>query len=114
MNPYGAALEWPETNAHRPARKAGALVVLDDGAPLLYLERGAHTLVTFDGVGPEALGRALSAVGAAVDAGRLPPVSIDRIDTRSALEAGPLREALEAAGFVQHPRGYRRRRTVRG
>ncbi|WP_051245544.1 DEAD/DEAH box helicase [Propionibacterium acidifaciens] len=114
VNPYGAALEWPETNAHRPARKAGALVVLDDGAPLLYLERGAHTLVTFDGVGPEALGRALSAVGAAVDAGRLPPVSIDRIDTRSALEAGPLREALEAAGFVQHPRGYRRRRTVRG
>ena len=34
-NPFGAALPWPEREAsggHRPGRKAGALVVLVDGA----------------------------------------------------------------------------------
>ncbi|MBE6477052.1 MAG: DEAD/DEAH box helicase [Propionibacteriaceae bacterium] len=112
-NPYGAGLEWPETNAHRPSRKAGALVVLDDGAPVIYLERGAHTLVTFAGAEPEATGRALSLVGDLVDAGRLVPVAIDRIDGRSALEAAGLRGALESAGFVMSPRGYRRRRVAR-
>ncbi|RLP12923.1 DEAD/DEAH box helicase [Propionibacterium australiense] len=113
-NPYGAGLEWPGTNAHRPSRKAGALVVLDDGAPVVYLERGVHTLVTFDGTGPEAIGRALSLVGELVDAGRLAQVTIDRIDGRGALEAGELRGALESAGFVMTPRGYRRRRSAPG
>ncbi|MGN6251926.1 MAG: ATP-dependent helicase, partial [Marmoricola sp.] len=46
-NPYGAALAWPERTAeatgHRPGRKAGALVVLVDGALALYVERGGKT-----------------------------------------------------------------------
>ena len=56
-NPYGAALSWPAipsfahegegTVKHRPARKAGACVVLVDGAPVLYVERGAKTLLAF-------------------------------------------------------------------
>src|SRR5687768_11438436 len=48
--PYGAALPWPATVAadaagepkHRPGRKAGALVVLVDGGPALYVERGGR------------------------------------------------------------------------
>src|SRR5204863_1799263 len=43
--PYGAALPWPATVGeakHRPGRKAGALVVLADGAPALYVERGGR------------------------------------------------------------------------
>ena len=56
-NPYGAALPWPVTAAassdaaagrgHQPARKAGALVVLVDGACVLYVERGGRTLLSF-------------------------------------------------------------------
>ncbi len=53
-NPYGAALPWPqaargedESAGHRPGRKAGALVVLVDGALVLYVERGGRTLLTW-------------------------------------------------------------------
>src|SRR5690606_41189225 len=47
-NPYGAALPWPKTDGtHRPGRKAGALVVLVDGALTLYVERGGKSTLTF-------------------------------------------------------------------
>ena len=58
-NPYGAALPWPDRpekadgdspdarSGHRPGRKAGALVVLVDGALTLYVERGGKTLLTW-------------------------------------------------------------------
>ena len=48
--PYGAALAWPATigdTKHRPGRKAGALVVLVEGAPVLYVERGGRSLLSF-------------------------------------------------------------------
>ncbi|MDT9156127.1 hypothetical protein, partial [Escherichia coli] len=47
-NPYGAALGWPaQDGGHRPGRKAGALVVLVDGALVLYLERGGRSALVF-------------------------------------------------------------------
>ena len=53
-NPYGAALDWPASDwsggpgaPHRPARGAGCHVVLMGGRPVLYVERGGHTLLTF-------------------------------------------------------------------
>ncbi|MEP6651298.1 MAG: hypothetical protein ABJA74_15520, partial [Lapillicoccus sp.] len=52
-NPFGAALSWPEratdvaSAGHRPGRKAGALVVIVDGSPVVYVERGGRTLLTF-------------------------------------------------------------------
>ncbi|MDY7527194.1 MULTISPECIES: DEAD/DEAH box helicase [unclassified Cryobacterium] len=66
-NPYGAVLPWPALPAgttHRAARKAGAIVVLVDGALALYVERGGKTVLAFDG----------SQVGGAddVDAGAVP------------------------------------------
>jgi ATP-dependent Lhr-like helicase len=45
--PYGAALPWPES-AGRPARVAGAYVVLAAGEPAAFLERGARSLLTFE------------------------------------------------------------------
>lgn len=48
--PYGAALDWPAAvggTKHRPARKAGALAVLVDGVPGLYVERGGKSLLSF-------------------------------------------------------------------
>src|SRR5699024_8235778 len=46
-NPYGATLDWPATEGHRPGRTAGAYVVLVNGGLLLYLERGGKTLLQF-------------------------------------------------------------------
>src|SRR5262249_53121928 len=37
--PYGAALKWPDT-PRRPARQAGAYVVLAGAEPVLFVERG--------------------------------------------------------------------------
>ena len=46
--PYGAALPWPkrEGSTSRPARVAGAHVVLVADEPVLYVERGGRSLVT--------------------------------------------------------------------
>ena len=63
--PYGAAVPWPrrEGAARSPSRVFGGQVVLVDGAPVLYLERGGRSLLTFPaGDGPDALKRGLSAL----------------------------------------------------
>src|SRR2546429_3700782 len=46
--PYGGALPWPkrEGQERRPARVAGAYVVLVEDEPVLYVERGGRGLVT--------------------------------------------------------------------
>ncbi|MDK9592189.1 DEAD/DEAH box helicase [Propionibacterium freudenreichii] len=113
VNPYGAALEWPATNGHRPARKAGALVVLDDAKPVCYVERGARTLLTFTSTDRPRLAEALRAIGAAVDAGQIGRLTIDKIDGSPALQAD-IGDELNAAGFVMVPRGYTRRRRTPG
>ena len=71
--PYGAALAWPD-GPGRPARQAGAFVVLVDGALAAFLERGARSLLTF-GVDAGDVGRR---AGLAHE-GRAPPQ--DRADT---------------------------------
>ena len=110
-NPYGAALPWPPREAgHRPGRKAGALVVLVDGALALYLERGGKSLLTMTD-DPASLTAALSALTDLVTSGRLAQLVVAKADGVSVLsaEAAPIREALEAAGFVASPRGLRLR-----
>ncbi len=110
-NPYGAALPWPERadtdSKHRPSRKAGALVVLVDGACVLYVERGGKTLLSFD----EDDGRvapAADALALAVRDGALGRLTVTKADGESALTS-PLGLALEAAGFHPTPRGLRLR-----
>ena len=46
--PFGASLPWPkrEGGERRPARVAGAYVVLVDQQPVLYVERGGRGLLT--------------------------------------------------------------------
>ena len=55
-NPYGAALPWPDRPGGRPSRAAGAYVVLVDGEPAAYLERGGRSLVTFPAAEPSGSG----------------------------------------------------------
>ncbi|WP_441250023.1 ATP-dependent helicase [Kitasatospora sp. McL0602] len=109
-NAYGAALPWPELPtagegpAHRPGRKAGALVVLADGAPALYVERGGKSLLAWS-----EHPAAVEALAGAVRAGALgSSVTVERTNGVPALTS-PLGQALEAAGFHPTPRGLRLR-----
>jgi ATP-dependent Lhr-like helicase len=111
-NPYGAALPWPDrpedvASGHKPGRKAGALVVLVDGALVLYVERGGKSLLTWpsdDGV----LQPAVDALALAVREGALGKLTVERADGASVLTS-PLGQALAAAGFHATPRGLRLR-----
>ena len=93
--PYGAALPWPATPG-RPSRAAGAFVVLVDGAPAAFLERGAKTLVTFPGANPTIWADALASL--AKD-GRLRTIELRQIDGVPAREY-PSVDALYGAGFL--------------
>jgi ATP-dependent Lhr-like helicase len=109
-NPYGAALPWPETTGHRPGRKAGAIVVLVDGVLTLYVERGGRTLLTWTDE-PDLLTPAAASLGDAVRRGSLGRLTVEKADGEQLLGAGstPLRQALQAAGFVATPKGLRLR-----
>ena len=106
-NPYGAALAWPTRDGHRPGRKAGALVVLADGALVAYLERGARTLLTWstDPVVLAAAAHGLAAV--APRTGRLTVARIDGADVPGPGMDTPAATALCDAGFRLTPRGLR-------
>jgi ATP-dependent Lhr-like helicase len=114
-NPYGAALPWPseageDRSAHRPGRKAGALVVLVDGALTLYVERGGRTLLTWS-EDPDLLRPAVETLSTAVRRGSLGRLTVEKADGAQLLRSGstPLREALQDAGFVVTPKGLRLR-----
>jgi ATP-dependent Lhr-like helicase len=113
-NPFGAALSWPDravdvANAgHRPGRKAGALVVIVDGALVVYVERGGRTLITFSD-DPARVQPAVDALALAVHEGALGKLTVERADGEHIL-GSPLATALEAAGFHATPRGLRLRR----
>ncbi len=112
-NPFGAALPWPEretSGGHRPGRKAGALVVLVDGALTLYVERGGRTLLTWSD-DAALLGPAAQSLSEAGRRGALGRMTVEKADGEQILGGGstPLREALDAAGFVSTPRGLRLR-----
>lgn len=122
-NPYGAALAWPlpsaadgsaagATGLHRPGRKAGAVVVLVDGALVLYVERGGRTVLTFT-QDPALLDAAATRLADAVRTGNLGRLTLHRADGAALLEAealrSPLGRALSAAGFAPTPRGLRLR-----
>ncbi|MBV2151692.1 DEAD/DEAH box helicase [Kitasatospora sp. SUK 42] len=115
-NAYGAALPWPEppttpgakeSRAHRPGRKAGALVVLVDGELALYVERGGKSLLAWP---EDAATRALAAgaLAEAVRAGALGSVTVERANGEPAL-GSELGRTLEEAGFHATPRGLRLR-----
>jgi len=108
-NPYGAVLPWPERAAGtRPARTAGARVVLAGGACLAYLARGGQSLVTFLPQDAAARDRAMRAIaeGLIQIATRFGPVFLEEIDGR-APDDSPLEATLVAAGGTSGYRGLR-------
>jgi ATP-dependent Lhr-like helicase len=110
--PYGAALPWPkrEGSQSRPARVAGAHVVLVEDQPVVYVERGGRSLVTLADAREASSAReldplreALVALADAVRAGRLGKLALERIDGESAL-ASSLAGVLVELGFHSGPR----------
>ena len=98
---------------HRAARRAGALVVLVDGAAVLYAERGGRSLLSFT-ADRDALDLAATALAERVASGRIGSLTVTRIDGAEALTVGgPVPEALTAAGFTMTPRGLRLRSVAR-
>ncbi|WP_222706364.1 ATP-dependent helicase [Aeromicrobium terrae] len=110
-NPFGAALPWPEvhdaegSSRHRPARKAGAVVVLHDGHAVLFVERGGRTVLVLD-EDPERLGPAARALAAAVRTRRIDRLTIESAGGRPVSDTD-LGAALREAGFDLHPKGLR-------
>jgi ATP-dependent Lhr-like helicase len=101
--PFGAALAWPETDGGKPARAAGAHVVIRDGRPVAYLERGGRNLVTFPGAAddPEAW---LETLAGLVKHGRRRQIELQRVDG-GAVRDHALADSLRAAGFQDSYRG---------
>ncbi|GAA5167841.1 DEAD/DEAH box helicase [Pseudonocardia eucalypti] len=108
--PWGAALPWPATTGdakHRPGRKAGALTVLVDGSPTLYVERGGRSLLSFTEDEP-ALRAAATALAGAVREGWLGTLAVERADGVGSLSSH-LADILTEAGFRATPKGLRLR-----
>jgi ATP-dependent helicase Lhr and Lhr-like helicase len=136
-NPYGAALPWPSSagedgaaprgsaggaaasagddgaepaatgTGHRPGRKAGALVVLVDGALVLYVERGGKTVLAFSD-DEATLSLASDSLAALVRSGGVDKLAIEKANGAFVLGT-PLGHALQDAGFLATPRGLRLR-----
>ncbi|TVU62882.1 DEAD/DEAH box helicase [Paenarthrobacter nitroguajacolicus] len=109
-NPYGAALPWPALSVdagsgHRPGRKAGALVVMVDGALVLYVERGGKTLLTFS-QDEAVLAAAAQALVDVVRRGAVDKLFMEKVNGHDLLET-PIAVALAAAGAYSTPKGLR-------
>jgi ATP-dependent helicase Lhr and Lhr-like helicase len=118
-NPYGAALSWPARaddadSAHRPGRKAGALVVLIGGELVWFLERGGRSLLSFT-ADAETLNAAAAALAELVTGRRVDGLLVERIngtavlDPAAAADHRAVASALTSAGFSRTPRGLRLR-----
>jgi ATP-dependent Lhr-like helicase len=111
-NPYGAALPWPrrgEDDRRVYARAAGAQVVLVDGLPVLYLERGGRSLLTLPAADDdEVAARALTALpwllAGGGPASKAREIVLARVDGEP-VAASTWRTRLLEAGFVAGYRG---------
>ena len=105
-NPYGASLPWPrreEDQRRRPARTAGAYVVMLDAEPVLYVERGGKGLVPLRELDDAWLREALEALAEHVRRGRLKRLALERFDGEP-IVGSPVDDLLVELGFRQGPR----------
>jgi ATP-dependent Lhr-like helicase len=107
-NPYGAGVPWPKRGepgqgGRRPSRTPGAYVLLRDGEPLLFVERGGRGILRLVDLGQDALAEAVGELAGAARDGVLPRLGIERLDGEPVIGSG-LEETLIAAGFSRQPR----------
>ncbi len=111
-NPYGAALPWPALDAvkHRPGRKAGGLVVLVDGALVLYLERGGRTALAFTD-DEQVLAAAAADLARTARDRRLETLTVEQVNGEFVYGTAVGR-ALREAGFVESTKGLTLRKVT--
>ena len=102
-NPYGVALRWPARAAGRASRAAGATVVLRNGEPLAFLERGARTLLSLQPLELAGWAAVAQALATASLEGRVGSLQLERIDGEPAA-GSPVGAAFTDAGFVAGPK----------
>jgi ATP-dependent Lhr-like helicase len=103
-NPYGASLPWPKLEGgRRPGRSPGAHLLLRDGEPVVFLERGGRGLLRLTPIEGADLEAAMRALAEAVSAGRLPKLAIEKLDGEAIIGSGH-EQALIGAGFSRGPR----------
>jgi len=103
-NPYGASLPWPKLEGgRRPGRTPGAHLLLRDGEPIVFIERGGRGLLRLSQIQGEELEGAMRALADAVSAGQLPKLAIEKLDGEAVIGSGH-EEALVGAGFSRGPR----------
>ena len=103
--PFGAAVPWPKRGTARgPSRTFGAQVVLMDGAPVLYLERGGKSLLTLRDPDPSWCRSAVAALAAWIRTGRSRRITIERVDGASVFGSS-MEPLLLTAGFFSGLRG---------
>ena len=94
-NAYGVALPWPVKG---PQRAAGAYVVLVDGLPSLYLEKGGRSVVALRDFDDAWEDDAIGALTGLVRSGRFPKLALARYPDE-------LAGRLQTTGFTPTPKG---------
>ncbi len=103
-NPYGASLPWPKLEGgRRPARAPGAHILLRDGEPIVFIERGGRGILRLADLNDAELAVAMRALSDAVSAGQLPKLGIEKLDGEPVIGSGQ-EEVLLSAGFSRGPR----------
>jgi ATP-dependent helicase Lhr and Lhr-like helicase len=103
-NPYGASLPWPKLEGgRRPGRTPGAHLLLRDGEPLVFVERGGRGLLRLKTLDGAELEEAMRALADAVSSGQLPKLAIEKLDGEPVIGSGH-EESLVGAGFSRGPR----------
>jgi ATP-dependent helicase Lhr and Lhr-like helicase len=103
-NPYGAGIPWPKREGgRRPSRTPGAYVLLRDGDPLLFVERGGRGILRLNNLQGDAFAEAVGELASAAHDGVLPRLAIERLDGEPVIGSG-LEETLIEAGFHRQPR----------
>jgi len=103
-NPYGASLPWPKRDeGRRPARTAGAYLLMRNGAPLLYVERGGRGILRLLPIEGDELLEAVTHLVEVARSGVIPKLSIERVDGQPVIGSG-FEPTLIEAGFNRQPR----------
>lgn len=108
-NPFGTILPWPShASLMRPARRTGALVVIDGGHLVLYLPQGGRQLFTYidpdDASQTEVIAAALAALSTALSRDKRNRFTLELVNGIP-VRMSKLVPALRAIGFSSAPKG---------
>ena len=100
--PYGGVLKWPES-PRRPARQAGAYVVLTGAEPVLFVERGGKGLQVLVDADDPRIEPSLAALVESVKRGRIKRLALEKGNGEPVV-GSPYEEPLLGLGFRAGPR----------